>query len=187
MISFTRNTYFKPLTEWLMWMVLVLIAFSQVDNFNQEIAAYKFDADGWPITIILALGCGATLQFLFQIRSIKSSGSEGIAQAGTKIKTESKTSLETRITNIAIFLLPFVFLFLAPRTGIYFITPFFILGLLLLLKVRSIKALLGITVLTYLLLLVVFTRYFYVALPVGRWDFFYDFNNWIIVLTRLGM
>ena len=71
--------------------------------------------------------------------------------------------------------------------GTYFITLFFILGLLLLLKVRSIKALLGVTAITYLLLLVVFTRFFYVALPVGRWDFFYDFNNWIIVVARIGM
>ena len=187
MVSMTRNAYFKPLAEWLMWMVLVLVALSQVDNFSQEIAAYKFDADGWPITITLALGTGATLQFLFQIWRIKSSGADPTPPASSEIETTIKTSRGTRLTNIAIFLLPFVYLYLAPRMGTYFITLFFILGLLLLLKVRSIKALLGVTAITYLLLLVVFTRFFYVALPVGRWDFFYDFNNWIIVVARIGM
>ena len=68
LVSMTRNAYFKPLAEWLMWMVLVLVALSQVDNFSQEIAAYKFDADGWPITITLALGTGATLQPHRQVR-----------------------------------------------------------------------------------------------------------------------
>lgn len=185
--SITGNAYFKSLTEWLMWMILVLVAMSQVDNFSQEIAAYKFDADGWPITITLALGVGATLQCLFQIWRIKTGGTAQIVQESSDKKPEAKTSRATKLTNIAIFLLPFVYLYLAPRIGIYFITPFFILSLMLLLKVRSIKALLGITAITYLLLLVVFTRLFYVALPVGRWDFFYDFNNWIIVVARIGM
>lgn len=184
-----RNVYFKPAAEWLMWMLLVLIALSQVDNFSQEIAAYKFDADGWPITITLALGVGATLQFIFQLWHLRADDEEtdSIEGADTGAKVESKTSRETRLTNIAIFLLPFVYLYFAPRMGIYFITPIFIISLMLLLKVRSIKALLGITAITYLLLLVVFTRFFYVALPVGRWDFFYDFNNWIIVVARIGM
>ncbi len=183
--SFLRKAYLKPLAEWLMWMVLVLIALSQVNNFSQEIAAYKFDADGWPITIILALGTGATLQFLFQILSVRAGGTEPAIQAPPEKKSE--TSRETKLINIAIFLLPFVYLFFAPRMGIYFITPIFIISLLLLLKVRSIKALLGITALTYLLLLLVFTRFFYVALPVGRWEYFYDFNNWIIVVSRIGL
>ena len=185
--SIRGNDYFKPLTEWLMWMVLVLVALSQVDNFSQEIAAYRFDADGWPITITLALGAGATLQFIFQILRIKSGGADPNVQPSAEKKTEAKTSQATKLTNIAIFLLPFVYLLLVPRMGVYFLTPFFIVSLMLLLKVRSIKALLGITAISYLLLLVVFTRLFYVALPVGRWDFFYDFNNWIIVVARIGM
>ena len=184
-----RNVYFKPIAEWLMWMLLVLIALSQVDNFSQEIAAYKFDADGWPITITLALGLGSTLQFFFQFWRLRT-GMEVVDskdEDDTGAKAESNTSRETRLTNIAIFLLPFVYLYFAPRMGIYFITPIFIISLMLLLKVRSINALLGITAVTYLLLLVVFTRFFYVALPVGRWDFFYEFNNWIIVVARIGM
>ncbi|MCY4183690.1 MAG: tripartite tricarboxylate transporter TctB family protein [Rhodobacteraceae bacterium] len=184
-----RNVYFKPTAEWLMWMILVLIALSQVDNFSQEIAAYKFDADGWPITITLALGVGATLQFFFQLWRLGAGVDidDSNEEADTGEKAEFNTSRETRLTNIAIFLLPFVYLYFAPRMGIYFITPIFIISLMLLLKVRSIKALLGITAVAYLLLLVVFTRFFYVALPVGRWDFFYDFNNWIIVVSRIGM
>lgn len=184
-----RNVYFKPIAEWLMWMLLVLIALSQVDNFSQEIAAYKFDADGWPITITLAIGVGATLQFLFQLWRLRTGVEATDSEVGaeTEAKVESNISREARLTNIAIFLLPFVYIYFAPRMGTYFITPIFIISLMLLLKVRSIKALVGITTIAYLLLLVVFTRFFYVALPVGRWDFFYDFNNWIIVVARIGM
>ncbi len=180
------NAYFKPIVEWLMWMILVMIALSQVDNFSQEMATYRFDADGWPITIMLALGTGATLQFLFQIIKIRTAGVRTVDQTVTEVKNKEAPSQKTKIINGAIFLLPFVYLFLAPRMGIYVITPFFIVSLLLLLNVRSIKALLGVTVITYMLLLLVFTRFFYVALPVGRWDYFYDLNNWIIVATRIG-
>ena len=49
---------------------------------------------------------------------------------------------------------------------------------------RKTRLLIGVTATVYGLVLLVFVRLFYVALPVGNWPVFYDVNNWIVVAVR---
>ena len=74
-----------------------------------------------------------------------------------------------------------------PSIGFYVATPVFILGLLLLLEVTSPAALLLVTTVVYSLVLLIFTRFFFVALPVGGIQWFYDINNAIISIVRAGL
>ena len=51
-------------------------------------------------------------------------------------------------------------------------------------EVRKVRLLFGVTATVYGLVLLIFVRLFYVALPVGNWPVFYDINNWIVVAVR---
>jgi hypothetical protein len=83
-----------------------------------------------------------------------------------------------------IFLLPLVYLVLLPRTGFFVTTPVFVAAFLWVLQVRRVRLLVSVTAIAYGLVLLIFVRLFYVALPVGNWPVFYDVNNWIVVAVR---
>lgn len=170
-----------PILEWLLWIAIAAVAISMTGNFNQEIQLYRFGADGWPIVICIGIMIGATGQlanrFLngdFRNARVGLAGTGG--QAGTGM-----------IVRVAIFVLPFLFLFLATRIGAYIATPLFVMALLYLLDVRSPVAAVSVTAIITALLLLVFTRFFFVALPTGRIHFFYEMNVAIIEFARIGM
>jgi hypothetical protein len=53
--------------------------------------------------------------------------------------------------------------------------------------VTSPAALLLVTTVVYSMVLLIFTRFFFVALPVGGIEWFYDINNAIISIVRTGV
>ena len=185
----------RPVFEWLVWTAIVTVAFLQTGNFDREIADYAFGADGWPLAICTAIFIGATLQLAFRLQQNWRSSSgrvDGIAEASSSAKRlvkseDDRGSIKPSLQLASIFLLPFVYLVLTPRLGFYVTTPFFILGLLLLMQVRSLAALALVTASAYGIALLIFTRLFYVALPVGRVEPFYDINNAIVAFVRTGL
>lgn len=186
----------RPVFEWLVWTAIVILALLQTRNFDRDIEQYAFGADGWPIAILIAIFAGATLQLVFRLRQQRRllNGEAGTVEQGP-VPTETPRSApeggsvtdQLNIRLICIFLLPFLYLFVMPRAGFYLTTPCFILALLLLLQVRSLKALVLVTLSVYGVALLIFTRLFYVALPIGRMDPFYDMNVAILVLVRAGL
>ena len=80
----------------------------------------------------------------------------------------------------AAFGLPLLFVFLLPKTGFYLTTPFFLLAYLILLGERRPLVLIGVTLLIYVLINLIFTSLLFVALPTGTWPGFYDFSNWFL-------
>ncbi len=175
----------KPVLEWLFWLALAATVYSLTGGFDEPIAEYRFGAAGWPRALCAALVFGATGQLIYKLAR---------SQATQEVTTESEPasdapslSLGSKLQRFGVFAAPFIYLYLTPEIGFYVATPFLILAILLLLEVRSLKALVGVTFVVYGLVLLIFTRFFYVALPVGRIEAFYDLNNWIIVLVRTGM
>lgn len=168
------------------------MAFLQIGNFKREIADYAFGPDGWPLAICSAIVLGATLQLAFRLRqdyrcaSRRTDDMEDAAVGASPAGGSSGTSRPS-LQFVAIFLLPFVYLFLVPRVGFYLMTPFFIVALLFLMQVRSLMTLALVTASAYGIALLIFTRFFYVALPVGRIEPFYSVNNAIIALARTGL
>jgi len=180
-LSFERVR--RPLVEWLLWLAFATVVYSQTAYFDKEIAGYAFGATGWPRTLCVVLGVGATGQFLNQLLQIARGAGVRAAASGPR---ERRSAWQT-FQQLGIFVLPLLYLYAMPHVGFYVATPVFVVCLLLLLEVTSPLALLGVTVTVYGLVLLVFTRLFFVALPVGNIEWFYAINNAIIEIVRLGM
>ena len=184
---------FKPYIEWLIWIGIALVAYIQTGYFDQDIAQYKFGADGWPVAICLGLVLGASGQLINHISLQRSKSLHKNADASEIVllddsnqKFDRHRQGWRRLQRIAIFVLPFVYLYLSTRLGAYVTTPLFLLAFLYLLEVRPVP-MICVTLTVYALVLIIFTRLFYVALPAGRIEFFYDLNIFLISLARVGM
>ncbi len=178
-----------PVLEWLFWLVLAGTLYALTDNFDEPIAEYRFGASGWPRVLCAAVAFGATAQLLYKLTRKHAMPVEPSGQSENQADEAAPPvlSLGSKLQRAGVFATPFVYLYVMPEIGFYVATPFFILAILLLLEVRSLKALAAVTAVVYGLVLLIFTRLFYVALPVGRIESFYDLNNWIIGLVRIGM
>ena len=170
--------------EWALWMALALIAYNITFVFDKPVEGYRYGATGWPRAILIAIMIGATFQLIFRYFHWEESA---VPEGDT-----SDASLASRLWPpnwrlVAIFVLPIAYLWLVARTGFYVTTPIFIIAYLVALGVRSVKVFLTVTLVVYGLILLIFTRLFYVALPVGSWQGFYDMNNAIIVAVRAGL
>ena len=176
----------KIFAEWLFWSVLALILWMQTGAFSEEIAEYKFGADGWPKMVIGGIVIGATGQALLKLldsRTAQDSDGEEAAMATPSMPI----SLRKRGQQIAIFGMPLLYLWAMHRIGFFVASPLFIAAYLYVLEVRNWRHILGVTVIILALLFYVFVRLFYVAVPVGAWESFYAINNEIITYIRLGL
>ena len=162
--------------EWGVWVALAAAGYWLTFAFDEPLDVYRFGATGWPRFILLCIAIGATVQLALGLWQ----GGRDAAQA----EGDDRGTAGLSPTLIGIFLLPLAYLFLLSRTGFFFTTPFFILAFLWILKVRRPRLLLSVTAAVYGLVLLIFVRLFYVALPVGNWPGFYDVNNWIVVTVR---
>ena len=188
------RAFVGPFVEWAIWIAVLAWVFWQTQRFDREIAQYAFGAAGWPRALCIAAALGATGQLIYRIAEIRrgrtavpESAVPETAAPESAAPEGQRPGLWQRAKHLPIFIFPLIYLYLVPSVGFYVATPFFILGLLLILEVRSLKALLGVTCVVYGLVLLLFTRFFYVALPVGRIEAFYDINNAIIGIARYGM
>lgn len=168
----------RPLLEWAGWSLIALAAWGQTGSFDAPFDEYAFGAAGWPRAVCLAILAGATAQLLLAWRA----GNGGGAPAAAGETDKPRLAL-----RLGILVLPLAYLYLMPVLGFFLTTPVFILFLLLLLQVRTPAALAGVTCVVYGLVLLTFTRLFYVALPVGRIDPFYSLNTLIVGLVRTGL
>ena len=174
-----------PFVEWAIWIAVLAWVFWQTQRFDREIAQYAFGATGWPRALCIAAALGATGQLIYRIAEIRRG--HVTAKSAEPAADGQRPSLWQRVKHLPIFIFPLIYLYLVPSVGFYVATPFFSLGVLLILEVRSLRALVDVTSVIYGLVLLLFTRFFYVALPVGRIEAFYDINNAIIGIARYGM
>lgn len=88
------------------------------------------------------------------------------------------------MATAGIFVMPLVYVALLPFMGFYVATPLFLVALLLYLGERRPGFLIGVPLLIFVLINLVFTVLFFVALPTGTWPGFYDVSNWLLVTLR---
>lgn len=167
------------LVEWAIWLLVVGVFYLQTARFDDTIASYRLGATGWPRALAVCAALGATGQLVYRL-------TRGAEAAGPAVAARERLPLGTLLQRAGIFVLPLVWLWLIPSIGFYVATPLFVIALMLILEVRSPLAILGVTTVVWGLLLVIFTRFFYVGLPTGSIDLFYDMNNWIIATARWG-
>ena len=176
----TRRPVLPALIEWAIWIGLAAFAWAQTGRFDEPIAEYRYGASGWVKGLCIAMALGATGQLALAL-----TGRGGLV-AETARRAE-RVPARRWAQRIGIFVLPLVYLYAMPTVGFYVATPVFIVLLLLLLEVWRPLTILAVTGVVYGLVLAIFTRFFYVALPTGSAPPFYDWNNAIIGFARWGM
>ncbi|MGC6529876.1 MAG: tripartite tricarboxylate transporter TctB family protein [Candidatus Puniceispirillaceae bacterium] len=175
------KTKYPYVIEWLFWVILVVLLWAQTSAFNEPIAEYHFGATGWPRMVLAGIFIGATGQMLLGV-FVNKDGQDDQLDHDTKPEKIVK-----RWQQLAIFGMPFLYLWLMHRIGFFVATPLFIFAYLWVLEVRNIKHLLGVTIGVTAFIFFIFVRLFYVAMPVGSWLTFYEINNQIIILVRYGL
>lgn len=175
--------------EWGVWVALAAVGYWLTFDFDEPLDVYQFGASGWPRFVLACIVVGATVQAAFALtrlrrRARRPPGERAKAPEAADTGPEAPPAPAFSALMLGIFVLPLIYLILLPRTGFYLTTPPFVLAFLWILQVRRPLVLLGVTATAYGLVLLVFVRLFYVALPVGNWPVFYDVNNWIVVAVR---
>lgn len=174
--------------EWAVWFALAAAGYWLTFEFDEPLDVYEFGASGWPRFILVCIVVGATVQLFLGLqrgrREAAGPADDEAPSAPADSEAEARSRRPVSPTLIGIFVLPLIYLLLLPRTGFFLTTPFFIAAFLWVLQVRRLRLLIGVTATVYGLVLLIFVRLFYVALPVGNWPGFYDVNNWIVVAVR---
>lgn len=166
------------------WLALAGAAYALTFEFQQPLEVYRYGASGWPRALILlialvALGqLGNRLGWPRRARELKSE--EPLDHAPDSGMAGVRTSLKRAAT----FILPLGYTFLLPGIGYYVLTPFFLSGYMLLLGERRFRHLVGTALILHALVVVAFTKLFFVQLPVGVWPGFYELNNWLLALVQ---
>jgi hypothetical protein len=167
--------------ELAVWLVLAGGAYALSFQFDQRIAEYRFGATGWPRTIIALIVVVALVQFAIRFAGAMRSATPSAPGFWSQFfRSGARANIRVALS----FGLPILYVLLLPRTGFYLTTPLFLLAYLYLLGERRWRHLVGVALLIYALMVLIFTTVFYVALPVGYWPVFYDINNWLLEAYR---
>jgi hypothetical protein len=168
--------------EMAIWLGLAATAFALTFEFAGEAGSYRWGAASWPRAIVVAIAAGAVAQFLLRLRA----RARLAARPGASPEPAAAwdADLMTSLSLAAALGLPLLYVLLMPRAGFYATTPPFLAAYLYLLGERRVRFLVGVPLLIYALVMLIFSSLFYVALPTGTWPGFYDFSNWLLVLVR---
>ena len=174
----------RILGEFGIWAGLAAIAYALSFEFAGEPGTYLWGAASWPRGIALLMVIGAIVQAAMRWRTeiAPSFANTGLAAEVRTAGVASETA--NRLAMFANFALPLLYVLLLPRTGFYVTTPLFLAAYLALLGERRTKVLILAPLVIFVLINLVFTKLFYVALPTGNWPGFYDVSNWFLVTVR---
>ena len=170
----------KNLLEAGLWLGFVIIAYYYSFEFDRDVDGYRFNATGWPRTVLLLIAL-AVLAHLYQIYRDSFLADESDREADID---DAPTSFRNRLSLLAMLALPVIYAFLLAPVGFYALTPVFIFLLLLLGEERRWPYLIGISLGLYALLVFVFGKLLYLSLPLGNVQIFYDFSNWLLTVIR---
>ena len=187
MFDTLRRSRYRPLLEWGGWCLLVLLLWQQTEHFSQPMGEFLFGADGWPKVVLLLLLLGATAQTASELLKQSTANKNAQNTKGKKAKAPSASKTMSWYQVAAVFCLPLVYIFLMRRLGFFLATPLFVLAYLWTLEVRRWQNLVAVTLSVFAVVVLVFVRFFYVALPVGSWEWAYAINNEIVALVRAGL
>ncbi len=167
--------------ELVFWSLFALGAFALSFQFDRSIEIYAFGASGWPRAVIVLIVLAVIGQLIDDLKQRR-------AESGAKVASEGPAasgrggSYYARLFGIMG--LPVGYAFLLEPIGFYTLTPFFIVGFLLLGGERRVKRIILVTVFLYAAFLFLFAKLLYVGLPTGNVHPFYDFSHWLLVRLR---
>ncbi len=165
------------------WFAIAIVFFAFSFEFNQPIEIYKFGASGWPrvvIALLLLVTCG-NLFHMYLNGSASQKGRVGIADDDEGEASYTTPGALAKV--IAILSTPFLFALSLKPVGFYFAAPIFIALVIFLFGERRWKWILGITVLLYFILLLLFMVLLNAPLPQGNVSPFYDYSALLLTLN----
>lgn len=163
--------------ELAIWLGLAGFALYMSFGFDREISGYRYTAASWPRLVFILLAVVAIVQFVLNARD------DGVTVSRSGDGEEGDSSPAGGLPwHLA--MLPFVYLFLLPRTGFLLTTPVFVVALIWAMGERRITRIVLVTALIIGIVFLVFVRFFYIPLPIGNWPVFYDINTWLLVRLR---
>lgn len=166
--------------EFAAWMAIAAFFYGFSFEFADEMGAFQWGAAAWPRGVVLVLVITALVQLAIRLRALKRSNAAGEAPVESGLAIDPQAALRAA----GMFAIPIIYVALMPYIGFYVGTPLFLVAYLAYLGERRWSRLIGVPVFIYLLVNLVFTKLFFVALPVGNWPGFYDFSNWLLVTIR---
>lgn len=155
--------------EALLWLLLIASMWAYTYAFDEFIPNYRFGAVAWPRAILIAIAiCVAGWYMTEAPRRRGAAALEPAAQCDLG---------GGRLQLAAIFLIPLAYTWLLPRMGFLVVTPFFVAAYMYAFGQRRWRHLLGTSLAIYVVLVLVFVKLLFLALPVGVWPGFYEINN----------
>lgn len=179
----SQSSLLKPGLEMMGWLALALFFYILTFGFADEVGSFVWGAASWPRGVIFIIVIGAVFQFYLQLKRAHRSQSLAPTSEETSEDSSNEPPVDYR-RALGIFLIPLVYLLALPRIGFYIATPVFLAGFIYYLGERRWGLILAVTLFIYGLVNLVFTKFFYVALPTGIWPGFYDFSNWFVTAIR---
>lgn len=174
------------LIEAAIWLGFAVFAFIFSFQFDQSIEIYRYGAASWPRAVILIMVLAALGQLYWHWRygDAGSGTSIGGSSHQDEVQADGESRLHYFIRVGGILGLPIIYAYFMSDIGFYASTPFFIAAVMFLMGERRPQYLIGITLLAYVLIVVIFAKWLYVGLPVGNVSPFYEFSNQLLVLLR---
>ncbi len=164
-----------------LWLVIAGVAFALSFEFVDEQGTYAWRPASWPRAVIVLIVVGALVQAGSRYRAARARVPGAVPAAGA---TGWRFDPLAALRVAGMFALPLIYVFMLPRTGFYVTTPLFLAAYLFYLGERRPAALIGVPLVIFALIVFVFARLFYVALPLGNWELFYEISNWFLEIVR---
>lgn len=166
--------------EFAAWMAIAAFFYGFSFEFADAMGAFQWGAAAWPRGVVLILVITAVVHLVIRMRAHKR------AQMSTDTAGVERTGMDpaAALRAAGMIAIPIVYVALLPYIGFYVGTPVFLIAYLAYLGERRPIRLIGVPVFIYVLVNIVFTKLFFVALPVGNWPGFYDISNWLLVMIR---
>lgn len=176
----SRSGLGAALVEAGVWLALAGGAWALTYQFDEPLVVYRLGAAAWPRALIALIAGVALCQLAARL------GWLGRRHAAPQVLEGAREAPApgVYVKRAATFALPLVYLVLLPRAGYYAVTPFFLSGYMYLLGERRLRHLAGTALLIYALVLLAFTRIFFVPLPTGVWPGFYEFSHWFLSVIQ---
>lgn len=165
--------------ELVVWLVLAGAFFGITFTFDQSTGTFAWGAAFWPRVVLAIMASAAVLNYASKVTDPNKDGG-----GSTSDRTAARLSWRGAASVLGMIGIPVVFAWLIPRTGFYFASLAFIPTYMIFLGERRASTILSVTLGLFVVINLVFTRIFYVALPTGQWSGFYDVSSWFVTMVR---
>lgn len=167
--------------EAIVWIVFATAAFFFTFEFDGPLPTYEFGAAFWPRVVLAGIMVAAGVLLVGSLLLGDGKSSSAVDPRLTDALPEDASHV-TRKTVI-IFAVPLLYVYAIHKLGFLLVTPFFLMGYMFLLGVRSRVMLLSVTFGLYIAIVVIFVKLIFTPLPQGS-GYFYTLNGHLLGLIQ---